>query len=155
MKQHIPRIASAWIMIGFVFLLTGTAFPQMIDKKDTAIVTTQSGTTQYVKGITAGRARALVAVFFGLVSLITGWKAKALSSKVTGSGRSGAIVALSLGLISIILSALHLLASAGAVFGSGSGKAGNIVAIVLSLIGITLAWLALRQKKMGGSHSGF
>lgn len=149
MTPHILRLASLWITAGFVFLTVGTAFAQTTEnKKSHTTLTNQSAASKgYVKGITAGRARALVGAFVGLISLIVGWRAKARSSKVSSNSR-GAMVALSLGVISTILNALHLWASAGAMFGSGSGKAGAIFGIVLSLVGITLGALALRKKKM-------
>jgi hypothetical protein len=61
-------------------------------------------------GITAGRARALVAVVVGLISLVIGGLALARSAGRigTGNGRAGAIVALVLGLIGMNLGGLAL-----------------------------------------------
>jgi hypothetical protein len=150
MTQDIFRHLSAWILIGFIFLTAGTAFSQTIEKENHAATTraTQAeATPKYVKGITAGRARALAGVALGLTSLIIAWRSKALSSKAASGGRTGASLALSLAAISILLSIIHLSNSVGAVFGSGSGKAGAIFAIVLSVVGVILAGLTLRQKK--------
>jgi len=72
--------------------------------------------------ITSGRARALVAVAVGLISLVIGGLALARSAGRigAGNGRSGAIVALALGLIGMVLSVAHLGSSTGG-FGTGSG----------------------------------
>ena len=61
-------------------------------------------------GITPGRARALVAVAVGLISLVAGGLALARSADRigTGNGRAGAIVALVLGLIGMNLGGLAL-----------------------------------------------
>jgi hypothetical protein len=98
-------------------------------------------------GITSGRARALVAVVVGLISLVVGGLALAGSAGIgTGNGRAGAIVALVLGLIGMVLSVLHLAQSTGG-FGTGSGRAGAIVALVLGLIGMNLGGLALARSR--------
>lgn len=107
-----------------------------------------NGTSPYVSGLTAGRAKSLVGTAAGLISLIFGWRTKGRSARGSGSGRTGAVVALSLGLIAIVLSILHLSVSAGAAFGTGSGKAGAIVALLLGLVGTTLGGLALRAHKI-------
>ncbi|HTM92442.1 MAG TPA: DUF6223 family protein [Flavisolibacter sp.] len=150
MNQDIFRHLSAWILIGFIFLTAGTAFSQTIEKENNGATTKTiqaEATTGYVKGITAGRARALAGVALGLTSLIIAWRSKALSSKAANGGRTGASLALSLAVISILLSIIHLSNSVGAVFGSGSGKAGAIFAIVLSVVGMILAGFTLRQKR--------
>src|SRR5215216_1465733 len=89
--------------------------------------------------VTAGRARALVAVAVGLISLVIGGLALARSAGRIGTGnaRAGALLALVLGLIGVVLSVVHLGTSTGG-FGTGSGRAGAIVALVLGLIGINL-----------------
>jgi len=97
--------------------------------------------SSYVKGITAGRARALVGVIIGLISLIIGVRIK------TSNKRTPIIVSLSLGLMAIILGVIHLSTSAGAVFGSGSGKAGAIASLVLGLLGVTFSGLSMRKKQ--------
>ena len=135
--KYIPYILSAWLIIGFSFLPAKKAFSQ------------SGGTSPVVKGITTGRARALVGVAVGLVSLVTGWRVKLRSSRGTGNERTGAIVALGLGLIGIVLSVVHLSITAGAVFGSGSGKAGAIFGLALGLLGMTLGALSLRSRKIG------
>jgi hypothetical protein len=103
-------------------------------------------------GITSGRARALVAVVVGLISLVVGGLALARSAGRigTGNGRAGAIVALVLGLIGMVLSVLHLAQSTGG-FGTGSGRAGAIVALVLGLIGMNLGGLALARSRRSRS----
>jgi Family of unknown function (DUF6223) len=149
MKKYIPYILSAWLIIGFSFLAMEKAFSQANQKgsgKDTSVTATPNGTSPYVSGITPGRARALVGVVAGLISLVIGWRAKVRSAAGTGKGRTSAIVALVLGLIGIVLSVVHLSTSVGAVFGSGSGKAGAIFGLVLGLIGMTLGGLALRSR---------
>jgi hypothetical protein len=135
MRQYISCILSFWMIIGISFLGTAEAF-------------SQTNSAPYVKGMTPGRARALIGVAAGLICLVVGWRARIRSAAGTGKGRTGAIAALLLGLIGIILSVMHLTTSAGAVFGSGSGKAGAIFALVLCLIGMPLGGLALRQKKV-------
>ena len=154
MKKYMTCILSALLMIGLTFLVTEKVFSQAKSQenktKTTDSVTTMpDGTSSYVRGITAGRAKSLVGGVAGLISLIIGWRAKAArSAAATGSRKTGAKLALVLGLIAIVLSVVHLSTSAGAVFGSGSGKAGAIVGLVLGLIGMTLGGLALHQKKI-------
>ena len=94
--------------------------------------------------ITAGRARALVAVAVSLISLVIGGLARARS------GRGGAIVAVVLGLIGVILSVVHLGTVTGN-FGTGGGRAGAIVALVLGLIGMSLGGLAMARSRRSGS----
>lgn len=125
------------------FLVQENAFSQ----------TAPDGTSQAVRGITAGRARSLAGGVIALISLILGWRAKVRSNpaRFSGAGNDGrkrtqAIIALSLGGIAILLSVIHLATSAGAVYGSGSGKAGAIVALVLALGGAALSGLALRSS---------
>jgi len=131
MKKYIVYLLSAGLFIMFTFLPTGKAFSQ--------------GNATYVKGITAGRARALVGVAVGLISLGIGWRARVRWNKGIGNVRSGAILALVLGLIGIVLSVVHLSVTAGAVFGSGSGKAGAIFAFIPNLGGIAFGGLVLRK----------
>jgi Family of unknown function (DUF6223) len=104
--------------------------------------------TDSVIGITSGRARALVAVGVGLISLVVGGLALARSAGRigTGNGRAGAIVALVLGLIGMVLSVVHLGTSTGG-FGTGGGRAGAIVALVLGLIGMNLGGLARARSR--------
>ena len=103
-------------------------------------------------GITSGRARALVGVVVGLISLVVGGLTLARSAGRigTGNGRAGAIVALVLGLIGMVLSVLHLAQSTGG-FGTGGGRAGAIVALVLGLIGMNLGGLALARSRRSRS----
>jgi hypothetical protein len=106
-------------------------------------------------GLTAGRARSLVGIVVGLLSLVIGGLALArtVDRIGTGDGRVVAIVALVLGLIGIVLSVVHLGSSTGG-FGTGGGRAGAIVALVLGLIGMNLGGLALaRSRRPRSTHS--
>jgi len=136
MKKYIPYILSAGVIIGFAFLATEKAFSQ----------TTTDGTSPYVTGLTAGRARSLVGGVVALISLIIGWRAKARSAHGAGVRHSWVITALVLGLIAIVLSVVHLGTTPGG-FGTGGGKAGAIVALVLGLIGTILSGQVLRSKR--------
>jgi len=150
MEKYIPYILSAWLIIGFTFLVPAKVFSQTNSKSTSNNITPSSGgASQTVRGITPGRARSLAGVVVCLVSLVIAWRAKKRSNGGTDNGRTGAIVALVLGIIGIILSAVHLGITAGAVFGSGSGKAGAIFGLVLGLIAITLSGLSLRSHKIG------
>jgi hypothetical protein len=144
MKRYISYILLALLITG----LTSTVrvFCQTDQKTSTNSENKIPDGNAYVKGITPGRAFALVGGVVGLASLIIGWRAKVRSKASSDKARTGAMVALALGLTSIVISIVHLSTSAGAVFGSGSGKAGALVALVLASIGIILSGLALRQK---------
>lgn len=97
-----------------------------------------------VRGFTAGRAKSLAGAGVALLSVTLGGIAIQRAKKQTGnSGRNGAMVALVLGVAGIILSIIHLITSAGAVFGSGSGKAGALVALALGIGGACLGGRAL------------
>lgn len=152
MEKYISYGLTTSLLILFSFVTTTKIFSQT-DQKGNKTQTTDSvttipnGTSPYVKGITTGRAKALVGLAAGLISLAIGWWAKLRSAKGTGSVRTRVVVALVLGITGIVLSIVHLSTSAGAVFGSGSGKAGAIFALLLSLIGITLGWQAFRSRK--------
>lgn len=155
MKKDILYILSVCVISGLFFLPTEKVFSQTARKGNKtsiiAIITQISNTnSSYVKGVTPGRAKALVGVAAGLASLIIGLSAKRRSIKQIGpgKGKNGAIIALTLGLAGVILSILHLSTSVGAVFGSGSGKAGAIFALILSLTGIMFSWLVLRYRKI-------
>jgi Family of unknown function (DUF6223) len=139
MEKVIPYILSAWLIIGLTFLAPVKVFSQ---------TDTQQITSPPVKGITPGRARALAGTAVCLLSLGIGWWAKKRATGGTGNGRTSAVIALLLGITGIVLSGIHLVITAGAVFGSGSGKAGAIVGLVLGLIGISLGGLALRSSKV-------
>lgn len=141
MKNYILYILSVCIISGLSFLPTEKAFSQTSQKGEN---------TSYVKGVTPGRAKALVGVAAGLGSLIIGLSARRRSIKQIGpgKGKNGAMIALTLGLTGVILGILHLSNSVGAVFGSGSGKTRAIFALILSLAGITFSWLVLRYRKV-------
>ena len=102
-------------------------------------------------GITSGRARSLVGVAVGLISLIIGGLALARAGRRgSGNGRVGAMVGLVLGLIGVVLSVVHLAGSTG--FGTGGGRAGAIVALVLGLAGMSLGGLAMaRSRRSSGT----
>jgi len=121
--------------------------PEKASKTNTAgIAMAKPGGTP-VKGITEGRAKALVGTVVGLTSLLVGWRAKLLSKRSTGGGRTAAITALVLGLTCITLSVIHLSTSYVAALGSGSGKAGAFVALLLGIIGMVLGGLVMRLRK--------
>lgn len=141
MNKLIQYFLLMCLVAGAIFLTSDAALSQ------TSGSTT--GDAAYVSGITAGRARSLAGVFVGLICLIVGWRAKSRSSKGENT-RGSAILALVLGAIGLVLSVMHLILTAGAVFGSGSGKAGAIVAILLNSIGIIFAALALRKGNENG-----
>ena len=131
------RYLATCLIVGLVFLLSDNVFSQ--EQKEIS--------TSYVSGMTAGRARALVGVAVGIISLVIGWRAKVRSAR--GSNvRAAAIIAIVIGMVGIVLSLLHLNMAAGAVFGSGSGKAGAIFGLVPNLAGATLGALALKQKNI-------
>lgn len=135
MKKYIPYL-SAWLIIGLILLATENAFTQ----------TTADGSSTYVTGLTVGRAKSLVGVVMGLISLIVGWRAKARLARGTAIGRSWVVTALLLGLIAIVLSAVHLGTTPGG-FGTGGGKAGAIVGLALGLIGTILSGQTFRSKR--------
>ena len=145
MKKFIRYILSAWLIAAFSFLVPGKLFSQTsqeaikTETADNATTMDEAGST-YVKGITSGRARALVGGVIGLTSLIIGWRSRMRPSQ------TGAKLAMALGLIAIILSVVHLSTVAGAVFGSGSGKAGAIVALPLAITGAILGRRTLRSR---------
>jgi hypothetical protein len=149
MKAPIPYLLSAWLILGFAFLLPEKVFAQSRQEENTVsatdtVKTRPAATPDYVTSITSGRAKSLTAGVVGLMSLVIGWRVKVRSA---GRNRTGSIVALGLGLVGVILSVVHLSTSVGAVFGSGSGKAGAIVALALSLLGMGLGGLAFRSSK--------
>lgn len=142
MKTFNIYILLACLTITFSFLVIEKTFSQT--DQGQRMDTTQS--ELYVKGVTAGRAKSLVGVALGLISLIIGWRTRAHSAVNPGRGRMWAIAGLGLGLVAIVLSILRLANAVGG-FGSGGGKAGAIVALMLGLIGATLSGLLLRSKR--------
>jgi hypothetical protein len=113
----------------------------------------QDGLFLQVRGITPGRAAALVPGIMGIISVVTGCLAVARSASPISSRRLMATVALMLGVIGIALSVLHLARAAGPI-GSGSGRLGAIVALVLGLTGVFLGGRALarfRRINAGGT----
>ena len=138
MNKHLKLLLLVCLIAGSTFLIFNEALAQT------------SGEATYVSGITAGRARSLVGVFVGLISLVAGVRAKRRAAKGDVNLRSGATLALVLGAIGFVLSIIHMIVTAGAVFGSGSGKAGAIAGIVLNLTGMVIAALALRKGNENG-----
>jgi hypothetical protein len=102
-----------------------------------------------VRGITSGRAAALVPAVLGLLSVGIGWWTLARRSSLV---RRLGILSLVLGLTSMVLSGMHLARATGAI-GTGSGRLGAIVALVLGLIGTVLGWLALARSRRNASGS--
>ena len=145
MKTCIPYILSACLAVAFCFVATGEVFSKtgQEHKADTTSRETD-GASPYATGLTAGRAKALVGVAVGLISLIVGWRAKAKVAN-PGSGGSLSITGLVLGAIAIVLGLVHLANTTGG-FGTGGGKAGAVVALVLGLIGTGVSGRALRSK---------
>jgi hypothetical protein len=90
--------------------------------------------------MTSARARALVGVAFGLISVVIG-----VVNLLRSKNRIVAIVASVLGVIGVVLSVIHLASNTGG-FGTGGGRAGAIVALVLSLIGIALGGLVVARS---------
>jgi hypothetical protein len=155
MRTYFAYLLSACFIIVLSFLAPEKAFSQANPGENKAPGTDSnpanpSAHATYVSGITPGRARALIGVAVGLISLAVGWGAKARAASGKGNARNRAILAITLGIVGIILSIIHLCVMAGAVFGSGSGKAGAIFAFIPNLIGIILGGQALRQKTGGG-----
>jgi hypothetical protein len=99
--------------------------------------------------MTSGRARALVGVAVGLISVVIG-----VVTLLRSKSQVGAIVALVLGLLGVVLGIIHLATSTGG-FGTGGGRAGAIVGLVLSLIGIVLgAIVVVRASTNVASATG-
>ena len=134
MRNVISFILPALLTIAVFLFTTHKAYSQT-DESDA-----------YVTGITSARARSLIGVAFGLVSLIIGWRVKRRSAFGTSTLRSWAITALVLGLVALVLSIIHL-ANVNGGFGTGGGKAGAIVALILGVIGTSLSGMALRSKR--------
>jgi hypothetical protein len=137
MKNKVFYFLSAYIII-YLLLFTAKAFSQTSQNTDTI--------TAYERGITSGRARALAIVVVGIISVVLAFNARKSTVKVTSNSRNKAIVALTISILTIVLSNVHLITSAGAVFGSGSGKAGAIVALFLGFTGTVLSGVALRKN---------
>jgi hypothetical protein len=98
-------------------------------------------------GMTSGRAKSLVGVGIGIISVIIGGSALSRSSNRVGkSAQTKATVALVLGLIGIVLGLVHLSNNPGN-FGTGGGRAGAIVALVVGVTGMVLGGLALARHK--------
>ena len=98
--------------------------------------------------ITSGRARALVGVGAGLISVILGGLAfaRAAGRIGSGNGRVMAISALVAGVIGAGLSAMHLAAGTSG-FGTGGGRLGAMAGLVLGLIGAVLGGATLAKTR--------
>jgi len=94
----------------------------------------------YVRGITPARAIGLVELGLGVASLIMAFRARRRSDNAQAKK---AIIA---GLTTTAFCIVHLIITAGAIFGSGSGKAGSIIAMILCLAGTSIALRTLRTQ---------
>lgn len=99
-----------------------------------------------VRGITPGRAAALVPLALGLISFIIALMAVRRFRSRANSARIMAIVALILALIDIVLSWSHLARVTGDI-GTGGGKLGAIVAMVFGGIDMVLGALVLARVR--------
>ncbi|HMI01135.1 MAG TPA: DUF6223 family protein [Pedobacter sp.] len=146
MISSIRHTLPVFILIGFlIFASEKTCAQTAKNATETQAadeITTRSDGTAYVSGVTPGRAKSILTGLLGLVSLAISWRAKARSAK------TGAKVALALGLVVVVLSIIHLVTTAGAVFGSGSGKAGTIIALLLGLASIILSVITIRSSRI-------
>ncbi|MCF3108142.1 DUF6223 family protein [Niabella sp. CC-SYL272] len=139
----ILRVIPACLFMVFIVGSTVKVFSQTNQPEDKMNLTNDSSKTahkaaNYVKGLTAPRAIALAEGLLGLMSIISGWRAKKRPTK------KSAKTAILFGLLAIIFGIVHLAITSGAVFGSGSGKAGSIFALLLGLIGVMLGGRILR-----------
>jgi hypothetical protein len=152
MKKFIPYILSACLIISCSVIATEKLFSQTNQKENKVDSTNDTpagpdGTSRYVTGLTTGRAKSLVGLVVGLISLILGWQRKPRSGGLgVRSGRSRSVIALVLGVIAVILSVIHLATTTGG-FGTGGGKAGAILGLTLGLIGATRSGLHLSSKR--------
>ena len=102
--------------------------------------------TLQVSGITAGRAAALFPGILGLIGILVGWLALSRFTRRNNRIR-GALTSLIVSAMGIILSASHLIRTAGSDFGTGSGRLGAIVAFVVGVIGIIVGGLAFSRAR--------
>lgn len=144
MMKYLHRTLPVLLLIGFLVFAAEKACAkttQNATNTEAANLTTKSNEDAYVSGVTTGRASSVATGILGLIALVVSWRAKARFAK------TGAKIGLALGFVVIALSIVHLVTTAGAVFGSGSGKAGAIVALLLGLISITLSMITLRSRR--------
>jgi hypothetical protein len=148
MKKFFPYILSTCIAVSFSFIATENAFSQTEQKENkiNAEKAKPASKSSYVTGLTSGRAKSLVGVVVGLISVIIGWRKARPIGGSNSSGRSRLIIAFVLGLIAILLSVVHLATTSGG-FGTGGGKAGAIVGLVLGVIGTIRSGLVLLSKR--------
>src|SRR5262245_36465595 len=133
------NILSGLIAICAISMILSVSCSQAANKIETSA-------SAPVIGITSGRARALVAVAVGLISMVIGGFARSAGRIGTASGRAGAIMAVVLGLICMVMSVVHLGYSTGG-FGTGGGRAGASVALVRGLIGINRGGRGLARSR--------
>jgi hypothetical protein len=100
-----------------------------------------------VRGITPGRAAALLPGVLAIISVIIGWWALTRSASDTRKRKIAAIISSVLSVVALVLTVMHLINTAGSRIGTGSGRLGAFVALVLSVTGIVLSGIALRSKK--------
>jgi hypothetical protein len=144
MKNSISTIMAVWLTVTLSVLTGGNAFSQTGQENGANAAGDKTGTT-HVTGLTAARAKSLMGVAVGLISLTIGWRVKK-HRPVQSGRRTWAMIALGLGLVAIILGVVHLAGNTGG-FGTGGGKAGAIVALIVGLTGAVMNGLALRSKR--------
>jgi glucan phosphoethanolaminetransferase (alkaline phosphatase superfamily) len=145
MRRSIPFIMSACFVFFFAFSFVNNVLAKN-DQERTAESTQAESEGTYVTGLTPARAKSLIGVASGLLSLIIGWKTRARANENTTGQRSWPTAALVLGLVAMLLSIVHLTNNTGG-FGTGGGKAGAIVALILGLAGAVISGLALRSRR--------
>ena len=121
MKRLIRFLAAVFFVMVFLFSTGGSVLAQGDQRLS---VLSDEETTTYVSGITSGRAKSLVEVAVGLMSLIIGWRSKVRSKTNTSGNKTWPITALVLALVAMIFSISHLTNNVGG-FGTGGGKAGE------------------------------
>lgn len=141
MKNPIYHLAFLCLVIAIVTLLPTTTCGQSNGTKADAV---HNENSTDVRGITTARARSLVGVGLGAISIGIGWVAKKRTNNMKNP-RALPIVGLILAISAIALSIAHLFSTSGG-FGTGGGKAGAIVALLLGLIGATFCVLRLRSN---------
>ena len=143
MKNVISIFFRIAISIGFVFFTIDTVHATFDAKFQ--IDATHNDDDTYVTGITSDRAKSLIGVAAGLISLIIAWRVKSAKAGPRAK-RSGAMVAFVLGLTAILFGVFHLSNVAGN-FGTGGGKAGALAAIILGAVGTCISGMILRSKQ--------
>ncbi len=144
MRNVISFMLPALLSIAVILFATANAFSKT--GQDANVTATSGETEAYVTGITSARAKSLIGVAAGLISLVMAWRVKRRAPVGARTARPLAITALVLGVIALVLSVTHLANVTGG-FGTGGGKAGAIVALILGLIGASISGMVLRSKQ--------